>query len=285
QPADDVSVQAPLTNVGVITDFLTQLFGALQPPIQDGFVAGDPSEYMGYYIAQSVPHSDMEAMMKFTNPMSTVRVELDDEEQVLINGKGPYREIAPGVFWSDAVQMSLDSYFLTSPLFTFTRDESGAIDYLTPQIGFDAWVKGSVWSTPSVYATLWIVLFLILLSGLLCIFYPRVPGKPMLKWLPPLIVLTLIAMPCVLLLGYGENESLVNELFFGHTSRFVGFAVLANVVVLLAIFTAWYAFKSWKEHYWDAKRYGWLVRLHYSALGIVALGYIPIFHYANLLVV
>jgi hypothetical protein len=225
----------------------------------------------------------MDVMMNFISPLSTVQVQADGNGGLLMNGMGPFLEVAPDVFWSEQVKTPVDGFFLDSPLYLFSRDDQGKVDFLTPQIGFDVWVKKGILATPSTYILAWGILFLVLLSGVLSILYPRVPSRPLLKWLPSIIVLAMITMPAVLLLGYSEQGSLVNEIFFGRTSRFVGFAVLAHVVLGLAVLMSWYSFRVWKEGYWADQRLGLLMRVHYTVLSLSALLLIPVFSYANLL--
>ena len=281
--AEGINVETPLSNAGVIVDFLEHFLGPSKAPRQAGFKPGDTKEYVGNYVGQSAPHTTMGIMLNFTNPFSTVRVAPAQEGGLMINDKGPYEEIAPGVFWSDSVQMPLDGFFLDSPLFVFSRDEHGAVDYLSPQIGFDAWVKKDALGVPSTYLTAWAVLLLFLLSGLLCLFYPRVPGKSAVKWLPPIIAVLLVAMPLVLLLAYAEGDTIVNHLFFGRSGRFVWFAVLANLVAILAVLSAWFAISAWKDHFWAERKLGLLLRVHYTLLSMAALLLIPVFNYSNLL--
>jgi hypothetical protein len=226
----------------------------------------------------------MEVMLTFTNPFSTVNVQAGERGGLMINGKGPYQEIAPDVFWSDQVQMPLDGFFLDSPVYFFGRDADGAVDFLAPQIGFDAWVKKGVLGTPSTYLTAWGLLLLFLSSGLICLFYPPVPGHRLVKWLPPLIAVLLIVMPLVLLAFRGEQQTLISDLFFGHAERFAGFAALANMVIVLALATAWFSIRAWAEPYWAGRRFAGLMRTHYTAVGLAALLLIPVFSYANLLI-
>jgi len=283
KPVEGVTVEAPISNAGVIVDFLTHFLGPARAPRQAGFKPGNPAEYAGDYVGQSAAHTTMDIMLNLTNPFSTVRVNPAEGGGLIINGKGPYEEIAPDVFWSDRVQMPLDGFFLDSPLYAFSRDEQGNVDYLSPQIGFDAWVKKGALGVPSNYLVVWVVLLLFLLSGLLCLFYPKVPANRAAKWLPPVISGLLVAMPLVLLTGYAEDDSLLNQVFFGHGARFVWFAVLADLVAILSVLGGWFAIRAWKDHYWQGRRLAWVLRVHYTLLGLAALLLIPVFNYLNLL--
>jgi len=280
---ENVNVGTPLSNAGVLVDFLVQFLGPAKAPQQTGFKTHELTEYTGNYVGQSAVHTNMEIMLGFTNPSNVVRVDPAAEGGLIINGKGPYLEIASDVFWTDSVQMPLDGFFLDSPMFVFSRDEHGEIDFLSPQIGFDAWVKKGVMDTPSTYLSAWAMLFLVLLSGLLCAFYPKVSENKSIKWLPPLIAVLMISMPILLLVGYAEGDSLVNHLFFGKAQRFIGFAVIANLIAVLAVISTWFTFKLWKDGYWSGRRLAVVFRLHYTLLSIAALLMIPVFSFSNLL--
>lgn len=282
-PVEGVDVDTPLSNAGVIVDFLEHFLGASKALHKQGFIPGDLAEYVGNYVGQSAAHTTMDIMLNFTNPFGTVRVNPAEGGGLMINGKGPYEEIAADVFWSDSVHMPLDGFFLDSPLFVFSRDEHGQVDYLSPQIGFDAWVKKGALGVPSNYLTAWAILLLFLLSGLLCLFYPKVPGNRAAKWLPPITAVLLVVMPLVLLVGYAEGDTLVNHLFFGRSGRFVWFAVLANLVAILAVISAWFTIRAWKDHYWAGRKLGTVLRVHYTMLSLAALLLIPVFNYSNLL--
>lgn len=284
-PVEGVLVETPLANTGVITDYLVHFLGAPQAHRQAGFIPGDATEYTGNYVGQSAPASTMEVLLNLISPFETVRVTAAGEGGLLINGKGPYEEISPGVFWSEPVQMALDGSFLDSPLFFFSRDKDGAVDYLTPQIGFDAWVKKGLLETPTTYLNAWLVLGLVLLTGLLCLFYPKVPANAFYKWIPVLIALGIIAMPLVLLVGYAGNDSPVDQLFFGRGNRFLVFAILANLIGLLALASAWFTFKAWRDRYWAERRPGLVLRLHCTLLSVAALLIIPVFHFCRLLII
>jgi hypothetical protein len=73
-PVEGVSVESPLSNAGVIVDFLEHFLGPFIAPRQAGFKPGDPAEYAGNYVGQSAPHTTMGIMLNFTNPFGTVRV-------------------------------------------------------------------------------------------------------------------------------------------------------------------------------------------------------------------
>ena len=85
------------------------------------------------------------------------------------------------------------------------------------------------------------------------------------------------------MLGLAEGDTIVNHLFFGHARRFIWFAVMANLVVILALISGWFAIKAWKEKYWSDRRLGMVLRVHYTLLSLAGLMLIPVFNYSNLL--
>lgn len=286
QEVAGVAVDTPISNVGVIMDFLTSFVGEYEKPIDAAFTPSELGDYVGSYVGQSVPSSTMEKMLAITNPFLVVDVALSDEVTgLMINGSGPYQEIGPGVFWSDSVSTPLDGFFLDSRIFNFVRDTDGNVDYLTPQIGFDAWVKSSALENPQTYAKIWGLAFVILLSSVVSLFYPSIASQRAAKWMPSVILLLLIVMPLILIVGYAEGSTVVDELFYGRTGRFTAFAVTANIIALCSIYFGWQIYLAWRDKYWSDRRAGIVMRLHYTILGVAALFLIPVFSFLKLLVV
>jgi len=284
RPRDGLAVPKPITNVAVIYKFLETFYGDYEQPSLPVFAPGDLSEYTGSYVGQSAPASTMERLLNLVNADMVVDVALsEDGTALMIHGHGPYRQIGPDIFWNDSMVMPPDGLFLDSKIFNFVRDAQGSVDYLTPQIGFDVWKKSGPMDNPGTWLLAWGILFAILLTAVACVFYPKVEGHRLAKWTPPIILLFLMAMPLTLLLGYPEGESVIDELFFGRTVRFVSFAVLANLISVAALFLGWHVYLAWKEKFWHSRVGGLLMRLHYSILGAAALLLVPVFAYLNLL--
>ena len=286
QEVEGVAIDTPISNVGVIMDFLTTFVGEYEKPVNAPFTPTDMNDYVGSYVGQSAPVSTMERLLAFTNTFLIVNVAVSgDSTGLMINDVGPYQEIGAGVFWSDSVSTPLDGFFLNSRIFNFVRDADGNVDYLTPQIGFDAWVKSSSLENPQTYATIWGLAFVILLTSVISMFYPSIANQQLAKWMPSIIFLLLIAMPLILIVGYPEGSTVVDELFFGRTGRFTAFAVTANIIALCSIYLAWQVYLAWRDKYWRDSRAGIVLRIHYSILGIAALLFIPVFSFLNMLAV
>ena len=283
-PIDGVTVDTPITNLGVLFNFVETFFGTYRGPEAESTVLDDLSEYEGSYVARSAAFSTMERMLSFGNPFSVVNVTVA-EGGLMFNGAGPYAPAGSDVFRIDDYSTPLDGLFLDSPIFSFTRDESGAIDYLVPQIGFDVWVKSGTFDNPQTYASAWALLFLVCLTGVVSAFYPRIAGRPWAKWLPMIVLTGLIAMPLIIMLGYGEGEVILDSLFFGDSYRFVAFTVMANIVAVSAVALAWHVVVAWRESFWSGRKLGGLLRVHYSILGLAALLFIPVFAFLHLIAV
>ena len=263
---------------------MTRFFGEYEQPGGESFTRSDLAEFAGNYVGQSAAASTMEKMLGLTNTIGVVSVEIaENGEGLMIYGSGPYAEVAPGVFWNGEIKSPLDGFFLDSPLFNFVRDEAGHVDYLVPQIGFDAWVKTGALGNPQTYGLLWAILFMIFLTAIVTLFYPKIENQPVAKWLPAIMLVLLIVMPLTIMLGYAEGETVIDELFFGRKVNFTQFALVANIIALCAVYFAWQVYLAWRDRYWSASRAGTVLRVHYTILGISAVLFIPIFSYLNLL--
>lgn len=276
-------VEPPLSNVGVIYSYLERFHGRFAQPAVSGEASSERDDYLGNYVAQAAPRSTMERLTSMVSPFAVVTVTpAADDEGILLNGIGPYTSIGPGVFWRADMQVPLHATFLDSPLVNFVREEHGEVDYLTTQIGFDVWRKAGPFANPGTYAALLGASILVLLTGIATLFFPKVPGRRVAKWLPPAMLVLIVAMPVLLLAGRSDGNTVVNDLFFGHRGRFAGLAVLANLAVACGLYLAWHAGLAWRERYWSGNRFGTAFRLHYSLLGLGALLAIPALIYFNL---
>jgi putative CocE/NonD family hydrolase len=284
-PKPGTVIDTPLSNFGVMFNFFETFFGHYERPATIGDPATDLQSYVGSYVGLSAPYSTMERMLSLLSPLNVVNVTVDEPGSgLMINGKGPYRAIGGDSFWSEEHRETpLDGLFLDSPIFNFVRDESGAIDYLVPQLGIDAWVKTGTLSNPQSYAAAWSILLLVSLTAVLALFYPRISGRPWAKWLPGLFLAGLIVQPLILVLGYAPGTTIIDDLFFGHGSRFVLLTVASMLVALLALILGWHVVLAWRESFWSDARFGIVLRLHYTVLGIAALLFIPVLAFLNLL--
>jgi hypothetical protein len=278
-----VTVDTPITNFGVMYGFLERFFGKFRGPARaDDDVNLD--DYVGSYVGRSAPFSTMERLLNLGSAFNVINVTLDDTGSgLLFNGKGPYKAIGKDVFRDETYTSPLDGFFLDSPIYGFTRDEAGAVDYVVPQIGFDVWVKSGPLQNPQTWTTALGVVFLVGLSGLVAAFYPRVPRRRLAKWLPVIMALGLIALPLIVLLGQADGDTIVDDLFFGRAGRFVLLGIAANLLALAALLQAWYAVRAWRESFWSEARLGGVMRVHYGLVGVAALVLVPVLAYWRLL--
>jgi hypothetical protein len=279
-----VVVDNPITNFGVMYGFLERFFGHFRKPELAGDDEVNLAEYLGSYVGRSAPVSTMERLLNLGSDFNVINVTLDDTGSgLLFNGKGPYRAIGADVFWDETYTSPLDGFFLDSPIYGFARDESGAVEYVVPQIGFDVWVKSGPLQNPQTWTMALGLVFLVGLTGVVAAFYPRVPKRRLAKWLPVIIALGLIALPLIVLLGQADGDTIVDDLFFGRAGRFVLLGIAANLLALAALLQAWYGVRAWRESFWSEARLGGVMRVHYSLVGVAALVLIPVLAYWRLL--
>ena len=269
----------PMTNVGTLTNLLETQLGLLQEPLVESTGAAPLSDYVGTYIGRSAPFTTMERLLSLTSSSLVLNVVIsEDGEGLMIAGRGPYKPIGDDSFWNDSYQGApLNGLFIDAPLFNFGRNQAGEVEYLTPQIGFDAWVKSGPMQNPQFLGLAWGMLLLFLLTALVSIFYPRIDGRPLAKWLPAMALALLLAQIATLLFGYAPGETLLDEVIFGHKGRFALFTAWSILFAIIALALGWHVWLAWRESFWHVRRLGALMRVHYSLLGLAAVLLVPVF--------
>lgn len=278
-PDPDFTYKTPMTNVGTLFNLLESQLGPLEKPAVTAPGSTSLAEYVGSYVGRSTVFTTMERLLSLTSGNLVVDVTLsEDGDGLMIAGRGPFKPIGEDLFWSDAYPGApLDGLFLDSPIYNFARNEAGEVEYLVPQIGFDAWVKSDPMQNPKFLGAVWGMMFVFLLTAIVSVFYPRIPGHPWAKWLPALALAALLAQAATLLFGYAPGEVLLDEVFFGEKTRFVWLTVASIMFALVALALARHVWLAWRERFWKGRILGAAMRVHYTLLGLAALLLIPVF--------
>lgn len=276
RPSSDRPVKSWLGAQEAVVAALAECFGPAPLTVQP---VRDLSRYEGTYWGQRRSHSTWEAVLGLaTNFPDTVTAVSDG---IMINGKGPYLPIGNNTF-----QRRDDSSGVRRVAFSLDGDDRAQVLHRFP--GLDVSYRTTGFHPGQTILPLLIGLPL-LLSGLLCAFYPYGPvGRSRLarmKWAPPAMVAVLVVGLLSVTLGYPPEE----DFFFGlgrsfnHPWRFAVLILAANAVSIAALFLVWGAVRAWRSRLWGEGWVGWLTRGHFTLVALGSLGLIPFLAVTNLL--
>jgi CubicO group peptidase (beta-lactamase class C family) len=238
---------------------------------------GDLDRYAGTYWGERRSHTTWEALLGLA--MNFPRTVTAGAEGLMINGKGPYRPIG-----NDTFQRDDDPAGVRRVAFTFSGREQAQDLHPFPGLDIAHRVRGL---HPGVAVKILLVGLPLVLSGLLCVFYPRTRARlrRRLKWLPPLMIIALLGGLLAVLAGHPPEE----DPFFGigrsfdHPWRFATLIAVVNGLALVSIFQAWSAVRIWRVRHWGVGWGGRIARIHYSLVALGWLALLPFFYVTRLL--
>ena len=275
-------VLPPLTNVGVMIDFLEHFFGPDNPPQGEGRV--DVDLLSGAYRHEYRAYDTLESFLDLVSgPGAVIEVSSQAADTLIINGKGPYRQVAPGVFWNSDFQAGQDGSFIDSSIWAFSRDEDEQTWFMMPRFGgIDPYVKVSTLNNPALYGQSIAYGFLVLLSGLLAVFWRTDTLTDRLaKYAAIVTPICVLMMVVFLLVGYADGDSTTAHLLLGKNTRFLLAALSANLVAIGAAVLLVTSVISWLR--WS-RIAGWPAiakQLHLSVLAIAALALVSGLNFVN----
>jgi CubicO group peptidase (beta-lactamase class C family) len=264
---------------------LTHLFGSYVPPKGDSpQVASAPAleEYAGAYWRERRSYTSLEAFFSLLNAGREVaQVRPAGDGTLRIGEVGGFRPIAPGVFWNEKAA-STDADPESVQLFAFTTKSGQSSDF-APQLSVDVWKRSSAFWNPLSLGQLAAWMFLLTATGLACLAWPGADRvSRVTRWLPAILLVLLLAIPLMLLAGYEDGDGVPYALLMARPARFIGLAVLGNLVALttlMMLFTTW---RAWRNDFWGTGGRGVARRIHYSALTVAAITLAIVLSFFNL---
>jgi len=276
KPSSEQPVKGWLGAQEAVVAALSECFGPAPLAVKP---VRDLSRYEGTYWGQRRSHSTWEAVLGLaTNFPDTVTAVPDG---IMINGKGPYLPTG-----NDTFRRRDDSAGVRRVAFSFDGEDHAQVLHQFP--GLDVSHRTTGFHPGRTILPLFMGLPL-LLSGLLCAFYPSGPvGRSRfvrMKWAPPAMVAVLVAGLLSVTTGYPPEE----DFFFGigrsfnHPWRFTILILAANAVSVASLFMVWGTIRAWRGQLWGKGWIGWLTRSHFTLVALGGLGLIPFFLATNLL--
>ncbi len=269
-PNTDSPVEAPLTNVGSIAEFLIHFIGPDYAAKDNERL--DVDDLVGSYRHEYRAYGTMEEILDmFSGYEAVATVEKLGENEILINGELSYTQVAKGVFWNSELESYRSGQFGDSALMVFSRDSDEERYFVTPRFTVDPFVQVGTFDNPQFYNQLLIIGLLLSLSGLLALAWKSSTrlsekyAKRIAVFLPFLI----ISIPLSLLIGYPEGESVSTHLLLGNSSHYIVAAVLSNLLLVLTLVQIFFTYKAWRTRFWGKGLRAFLSRIHIS---LVAFG-------------
>jgi CubicO group peptidase (beta-lactamase class C family) len=275
-PNNEDPVLPPMKNVGTLTSFLEATLGPDIAPQGDGRIPLD--ELVGSYRAETRAYGTVMEFIEMLLGGTVLNVERVGESELLIGGMGPYRQTANGSFWSDDIDVGVDGDFIVTSLWTFSWDEAEGRYYLSPRVGITPLVKVGRLDNPAFYSSLFGYGLLILLTGLVAVFWrtEKAPDRyaKLAAVFTPIFV---ILVPIVLMFGYPDGDTPVAYLMRGDSGRFVisilfaNMAALGCVVLIISFIRCWFV----------TNELAMLRRVHLSLLGLGAMAMLMTLFFSN----
>ena len=267
-----------LTNIGTMLAFNEALIGPDTPPEGEG--RWDVDNLVGSYRMELRPYGSMITFItEVVLGEGMIDVEKSGTDKLMIGGQGPYRQTDEGVFWSDQVKTGIDQEYGSSSLWTFSWDKDEERYALSPRVGgVISAVKVGTIHNPSFYSALFGLGFLVLLTGLVAIFWRAQSSvekysKYAATLTPVFVILSLV----VLMFGYTEGDSPAAYLTRGGEGRFILSMLFANLSVVGLVTLLVTSVCVWILQ----NGVGLLRRIHLGLIGVAALAMLTVFIFSN----
>ena len=267
----DQRVEPPLTNVGSMAEFLRYFFGDDIPLRNDERL--DVDELVGQYRHEYRAYGTMEEILDMLNgPEGVATVEKAGENEILINGKGPYRQVGKGVFWNGELESYRSGQFGDSALMAFSWDADEQRYFATPRFAIDPFVQLGTFDNPRFYDQLLLIGLFIAFTGFLTFAWKKSQkaSEKYAKLIAVILPIIIISVPLSLMVGYGDGESVASHLLLGNSSHYIVGALLSNILFLMTLAQVYFAYSAWKESYWGEGVRATLSRIHLRLIAIAA---------------
>ncbi len=277
-PNEEDPVLPPLTNIGTMLAFEQTFIGVDAPHSGEGRLLVD--DLVGSYRSESRAYGTMVTfIVEVVLGGTVIEVEKSGVDELTIAGQGPYRQTAKGFFWSDNVKTDIDGGFGDTSIWTFSWDKADQAYYMAPRMGgVTSFIKVGTMSNPSFYSTLFASGLLVLLTGLIAVFWRVKPGvttatKYAAIFTPIMLILSLV----VVMFGYPEGDTPAAYLQRGASGKFIVSLILGNLTAVGTLVLGYSAVSVWRV----PTEASVIQKLYMSVLGIGALSIFLVLLFGN----
>ena len=223
----------PISNIGVLTAFLERFLGP-DAPAAAPVPAIPVEELAGSYRHEYRAYGTIAELLDVLNPGAVVRVTAG-EGGLTVNGRGPYVHVGGNVYWNEDFETPLDGQFGDTPVWAFSRSDSDGAISVSPRLAIDPFLKVGAMGDPAAYASLSPFGMLVLLTGILAVFWrtkqfafghaARVAAIG--------AGLMILASPIILLARF-SGETILGDFLMGERGRFMMLAAAATWLAISA---------------------------------------------------
>jgi hypothetical protein len=241
----------------------------------------DLSAYAGTYWTQKRDFTTVEALLGAFNPAAVLTVTLsDDGKGLLLNGAGPYTQVANGVFASKtAGNVWIDPY--TMDMFQpahigFDIDAAGNVRGMVPGlVEPQMWVPASPIFNPLVMRLIAGICGLVAVTGALLFLWPQASRcRQPANYVALLAAAAVTAMPLAVMAGFERGDSLLDQVLIGEFGRLWILIGATNALLAAGIVLAILAVRAWRRAQ-SATTPKWALlgyRTHLSLVALAAIG-------------
>lgn len=221
------------------------------------------SVYAGTYMTDRRAYTNiLRALDLWYGDIEPIHVAYDGKGGLTLNGSGPYVDQGNNIFRRGTHPAST---------YAFDMDEGGRALRLLRYGAFSA-TKVGFWDNPATMQSLVKILAAFMATGLLCLFYKGESRSARVLRFAPLASLVLFtSIMGAALLGHAPGTGIAEYVNNGYTLRLYFIAACSNLLLLLGLWQTGACIQVWKN------RHGSLItRVHYGALSVALLGFIPV---------
>ncbi|MBB4633150.1 serine hydrolase domain-containing protein [Sphingosinicella soli] len=230
-PDPDRPVEMPLSNIGVFSSFMQHFHGDGVPLAGKAETAIPVADLAGSYRHEYRAYGTIMEFLDLLNAADAVMRVEPVEGGLMIGGKGPYRAVAPNVYWHAQSAPSVSGGFTASPVWAFSRDPADGSISLNPRFAIDPFVRVGLLQNPATHAAMLPVLLLSGVSGFAALFWR---ARRMVAGRTTRIAAVLSAVIVVLiglaLLTFWTGRPLIEDFLLGLEARFLALAGLGTLL-------------------------------------------------------
>jgi CubicO group peptidase (beta-lactamase class C family) len=250
-PREGVTVKTPLATFNLHDMVLTHLLGDFTAEMNGGNARapGNLDQYVGLYRGERRNHTTAVRLASLIQD-ETTRVALHKGGGLEINGRGPYIQVRPDVFWMARATGGEYAPHPGTYLYAFMRDNANQISHITSEISINPAEPISFIESPEMAFKVLLVSLLLSFTGIAAIFWALGgKGTARLNLITTAQAITALAIiwAYMELLGPGFSDNPMPDIALGRTDELLTLLVFTNLYVALALWLLFLIPATWRK--------------------------------------